>query len=257
MNKVFVFNEDELNYDRYRPVYPKEVYDEIFSYAVLNENSQLLEIGVGTGQATEPFLNADCKVTAVEIGDRLSAFVGRKYRAYGNFKVINSDFMTASFNPDEYDFIYSATAFHWLPIPEKYAKVTHLLKPGGSLALFWNHPFVNRENDKSNAASQQVYDKYCPSKKKQTEFCEKDCKKILAELREAGFENVRSKLFYRTRVLATEDYIHLLNTYSDHRLLSPDKKIRFENDMRQAINTIGGNIRIYDTIDLYLAQKKT
>ena len=82
MNKALLFNEDELNYDKYRPAYPKEVYDEIFSYALLHENSQLLEIGVGTGQATEPFLKAGCKVTAAEIGDKLSAFVGRKYRDY-------------------------------------------------------------------------------------------------------------------------------------------------------------------------------
>lgn len=255
MNKALLFNEDELNYDKYRPAYPKEVYDEIFSYALLHENSQLLEIGIGTGQATEPFLKAGCKVTAAEIGDKLSAFVGRKYRDYGNFQVINSDFMTGSFKPSEYDLIYSATAFHWLPMPEKYEKAQGLLKPGGTLALFWNRPFVNRANDETNTASKSVYDKYRPSDKKQAEFNEKDCHKIANELKESGFVNVKSKLFHRIRVLSADEYICLINTYSDHRMLSADIRKHFETDMRNAINSVGGKINIYDTVDLYLAQK--
>ena len=51
------FDEDEINYDRWRPGYP----DELFQAA--------LEVGIGTGQATRPFLEAGCRVTAVELGE--------------------------------------------------------------------------------------------------------------------------------------------------------------------------------------------
>lgn len=62
-------------------------------------------------------------------------------------------------------------------------------------------------------------------------------------------------MFYRTRTLSANDYIHLLNTYSDHHILSPEMKTQFENDMRKELNQIGGSIQIYDTIDLCLAKK--
>lgn len=36
---------------------------------------------------------------------------------------------------------YSATAFHWIPEEIGYPKVIQMLKPHGTLALFWNKPF--------------------------------------------------------------------------------------------------------------------
>lgn len=47
----------------------------------------------------------------------------------------------------------------------------------------------------------------------------------------------------------------LLNTYSDHRSLSQELKKYFEQDLLKTIDRCGGQIRIYDTIDLYLAKK--
>ena len=59
------FNTDEYNYDKSRPAYPKNLFNDIFEYINLSENSNVLEIGIGTGQATLPFLNKGCNVTAV------------------------------------------------------------------------------------------------------------------------------------------------------------------------------------------------
>ncbi len=57
------------------------------------------------------------------------------------------------------------------------------------------------------------------------------------------------------RTLNTEQYLALLNTYSDHRALDAALKTRFEQEMREALSRVGGSIRIYDTVDLYLARK--
>ena len=61
------FNTDEYNYDRSRPGYPKELFDDIFDYVNLSENCNVLEIGIGTGQATLPFLKQGCNVTAIQL----------------------------------------------------------------------------------------------------------------------------------------------------------------------------------------------
>lgn len=56
MERCLTFNENEYLYNKYRPTYPDEVFYEIFSYSNVDANCKLLEIGIGTGQATLPFL---------------------------------------------------------------------------------------------------------------------------------------------------------------------------------------------------------
>lgn len=89
------FNTDEYNYDKSRPAYPKELFEDIFDYVKLSGNSNVLEIGIGTGQATLPFLNKGCNVTAVELGDKLSRYCAQKFSYFDKFNIINSDFIEA------------------------------------------------------------------------------------------------------------------------------------------------------------------
>ena len=249
------FNEDEYNYDKARPGYPTELFQDIFASASLDSNSQLMEIGIGTGQATLPFLKTGASLVAVELGENLAEFVQDKYKDYPNFSVAVADFMDVPVLENNYDLIYSATAFHWLPKPDSYLKVKQSLKEGGKIVLFWNHPFVSRDSDATNLANRAVYDYYRPSNKPQIEFSKKDTELIIKELEEAGFKNIQSKLYTRTRTLSTEQYLELLNTYSDHRALADELKTTFEKEMSKALQKVGNKINIYDTIDLYIAEK--
>lgn len=255
MDLRFKFNEDETNYEKIRPLYPQELFKDILAYNQLDQNSHALEIGIGTGQATLPILTTQAQVIAVELGDKLSEFVRNKFWEYPNFEVINADFMELSFNPHSLDLVYSATAFHWLPEDKSYTKVYEILKPKGAIALFWNHPYPNRKDDPTNCINMQVYDHYRPSNQPQIEFSEKDCEKRVKDLIRYGFQDVQYKLYHRVRTLTSDQYIALLNTYSDHRALAPEIKVAFEQEMKSSLDKIGGYINIYDTIDLYLARK--
>jgi hypothetical protein len=51
------FDEDAANYDAVRPRYCKALFDTIIGSAGLSEGSSCMEIGPGTGQATQPFLD--------------------------------------------------------------------------------------------------------------------------------------------------------------------------------------------------------
>lgn len=255
MKRENLFNRNVSGYDRYRPCYPDGLFKDIIDYSRISSISKLLEIGIGTGQATFPFIQQGCSVTAVESGRHLSDFVMRKYEMYSGFNVINADFMDCAFLGNSFDLIYSATAFHWLDTSKAYVKIFRYLKKKATVALFWNHPFSNRKDDKSNIASQSVYDQFSFFRKNPVEFTEKDCQPRIRELQNFGFENIVAKLYKRTRVLTTDDYIGLLNTYSDHLALKKKTKEAFERKMRTAIDKAGGKISIHDTIDLYLAQK--
>lgn len=249
------FNEDENNYDKYRPTYANELFSDIIRYSSLCSTSKALEIGIGTGQATLPILQTGCHVTAIELGNNLAKYVSDKFSTFSNINVINADFMEYPIEKAYFDLIYCATAFHWLPIDKGYEKVRCELCEYGTIALFWNHPFPNRKNDISNVANRRVYDKFWPSDKELFEFSEKDCQRRIDELEQFGFKDIEAKLYHRVRTLTSDEYNSLLNTYSDHRALDKEVKSAFEMEMKRAINDIGGKINIYDTMDLYLARK--
>ena len=178
----------------------------------------------------------------------------KKFKNYNNFLITNSDYMELPLKEGISDLTFAATSFHWLPEDLALDKIKSELKLGGTLALFWNHPYPNRDDDETNIASKKVYEKH-RGKKDLKEFSENDTEAKLNLLKKHGFVNVTSKIYKRVRTLETEEYIGLIRTYSDHLALPKKKQKEFEEDMRKAINEVGGKINIYDTIDLYLAKK--
>ena len=75
-------------YERLRPGYADELYQTIFDYIPVNESSNVVEVGIGGGQATLPFLQTGCQLTAVEYGKNLSELCREKFKDYKNFSVI-------------------------------------------------------------------------------------------------------------------------------------------------------------------------
>ena len=248
------FNTDEYNYDKARPNYPSELFEDIFHYSNICSDGNVLEIGIGTGQATLPFLQKGFNLTAVELGDRLAEYCKHKFAEFDNISIINSDFLKADLPENNFDLIFSATAFHWIPKDIGYAKIKSLLKSNGVLALFWNHPFVSNTEDKTNLASMAIYQYYRPNDKPPVQFDESNCQIIINELANYGFKDIQSKIYRRTRTLTSEEYVNLIKTYSDHNALPEQIRFAFEKDMKQAVDVVGGRINIYDTIDLYLAK---
>lgn len=121
------------NYEKFRPSYVPELYREIFASCSLNSTSQVLEIGIGTGQATLPFLEVGCQLTAIEPGINLADACKEKFSNYPNLHLISGKFEDVSLPKESFDLIYSATAFHWIPEVLGYPKVFHFSRKAASL----------------------------------------------------------------------------------------------------------------------------
>ncbi len=255
MDRRMTFNEVPAFYDRYRPRYVPELFDDLLRYAGLGLQSKALEIGLGTGQATGPLLATGAQVTALEPGSDLAAFARERFAAQDNLAVVETDF--EGFDPGEgvYDLIYSATAFHWIRPEAGFPKLRALLKPGAAVALFWNHPYVNRQDEPAHRAMRQVYARYSPRPEGELkEFGEADCARYQQLLAQYGFEDISVTLYRQTRLLSADDYIGLMNTYSDHLSKPQPIRLAMEKDMRAAIEGAGGMLPVYDTMDLYMAR---
>ena len=133
-------------YEKLRPGYCDELYKMIFDYSNVNQFSNVVEVGMGGGQATMPFLKSGCLLTAVEIGENFSRLCKEKFSAYPKFDVITNRFEDVSFEDGVYDLVYSASAFHWVPEEIGYSKVFSMLRDGGVFARFANHPFRDKGN---------------------------------------------------------------------------------------------------------------
>jgi SAM-dependent methyltransferase len=249
------FDETPESYDRYRPAYPEELFCDLFAYAELKEGKKALEVGVGTGQATGPILAAGCAVTALDIGENMVGYCRRRFVGVSDFQVECGAFEDYPGKEESYDLLYSATAFHWISPQVGFPKAYKLLKPGGTIALFWNHPFVGREEDPLHREIQKVYGKYRPQERPPREFSPKDCKRYVELLKEYGFTDVESRLYHRTRCMDGEAYGALLNTYSDHRGMEPQARAGLLRGIKSAIQAFGGSVLIHDTIDFYLGRK--
>ena len=133
-------------YEKMRPGYVDELYKAIFDYVSIDENSSVVEVGSGSGQATLPILKTGCSLTAVEYGENFSTLLKDKFKEFSKFKVLTGKFEDVELEKGAYDLIFSATAFHWVPEEIGYPKVYSLLKEGGAFARFANRP-RNSKND--------------------------------------------------------------------------------------------------------------
>lgn len=246
------FDTNVTGYDKWRPRYCRPLFDAVLEYSGAAAGSKALEIGCGTGQATEPFLTAGVDVTAVELGSGMCAFVTDKFADYKGFKVINGPFEDFAGEDGSLDLVYSATAFHWVPPQIGYPRVFSLLRPGGTVALFWNKPSPDRQSA-VNAQLQQLYSRFMPQAFSMQPTPDRHAE-TCGHLRNYGFEGVEYMVFSGTRTFSGGDYVALLDTYSDHRALPQGQKQEFYGQIEATIEGHGG-IEIHDTMELFLAKK--
>lgn len=257
----WTFDTVATTYEKLRPGYTDDLYKTLFEYIDIDNSSHVVEVGIGGGQATLPFLKTGCILTAVEYGENLSKLCEKKFEEYKNFSVITEKFENVSFPNSQYDLVYSASAFHWVPEDIGYSKVYDMLKSGGAFARFANHPYRGKVEPALLAEIDKLYSKYyCEYygkdiKAKTTEYSEEQAIQRAQIAEKYGFVDIRHAMFYRTRTFLAKEYIELLGTYSDHIAIEEKIRAAFFAKIEEAINQYGGTFTLYDTIDLQLARK--
>lgn len=251
MDKKLTFNEFPELYEKLRPTYPEELIEDIIKYSALTFDSEILEIGPGTGQITFPFAKKGYPITGVEIGEKLFTYLQNKFMNYFNTTIINSSFEEWESKEKKFDLIISAQAFHWIDPKIGYAKVAKLLKKNGNLALIWIYHLSTNLIDELD----KVYMKYFPDNKKPDDV-ELRISKQIEEIQDAKqFENLRIYKYPFEIEYTSSQYIDLLDTYSDHRNLDNKIKLKLYNGIRKIINKSDGKINKPYVATLYLLDK--
>ena len=259
MDLRLTFNEVPNEYDNLRPKYNDAIFADVIQFSALDKTKKALEIGIGTGQATLPFLETGCNITAVEIGDKLAQYSREKFAAYENFTVINQDFETVFLKENTYDLVYSASAFHWIPAEAGLPKVFRILKPGGVFVWFSVQPSPSQENVYNEL--QKVYDEYKRYFKGEKPQFDRRPEAIKTQLNRVntfkryGLIDIADKLYYGSRTLNADEYAALCGTYSDHRAIPEEDRLPFLKKIKNVIDLCGGKF-IFSDIYLMCMGKK-
>ena len=240
------FNTVAELYDQMRPGYPDAVFADVAKIAGVDAASRLLEVGCGTGHATIQFAQRGLAIDCIELGENMAALARRRLAAFPRVSIAVADFdlWTAEAH---YDLIYIATAYHWLNPQTRVARLANLLAPGGWLAVWRNH-HVNSTGASRDfyAAAQKVYEREAP--KLAAKFCglltpEQIPQPELNEWRASGlFRDVRAQTYLWSRGYTADEYIQMLSTHSDHRMLSEADRTRLLDQLAGLIREFGGRI---------------
>ena len=255
-SRKIVFDQTAKDYDEVRPGYPNKLIEDIISISCIPEDGRILEIGCGTGQATIPFAKRGYSMTCLDIGKNMVALCKNKCQKYTPVHVYPISFEEWKPEMNSFDIVISATAFHWISPEIGYRKATQILKDSGYIAIFSNlHPTPYTGFFQ---AVQKVYRNVIPEWRDPCNGppTENKIKSTVNYINKTGlFEKVLVKRYSWTEEYKTDQYIKLLNTYSDHRCLDEKRRLALFSGIKTLIeNEYDGVItRPYLTV-LYIAK---
>lgn len=245
-----VFDTIPEQFDKYRPRYSAELFADLIAYAEIGPGKTVLELGPGTGQATDPILDTGCNYHAIELGENLYATMKRKYGQYSNFSIVNDDFITHDFGSQKFDMIYSAATIQWIPEEVAFSKTFELLKPGGTLAMMLIKADYKTPNEGLFNKIQQVYAAYF---KPETEY--KHGSFHYANAPQYGYVDFKQSEYYGKREFTADEYVAFSGTHCDHIVIPEPYKSKLFNGLREAVLEAGNKIVFHDTFLLFTAKK--
>ena len=245
-----IFDTIPEQFDQYRPRYCAQLFDNLIAYAQIGPGKSVLELGPGTGQATDPVLHTGCDYHAIELGENLCEMMKRKYGQQENFSIVNADFITHDFGGQKFDVIYSAATIQWIPEEIAFAKTFALLKPGGTLAMMLTRGDYRTPNEALYQQIQKVYAEYF---KPEISYRQGGFRYTNAPA--YGYTDFEKREFYGTREYTADEYAVYCGTHCDHMVIPEPYKSKLFNGLRDAVLEAGNKIVFNDTFVLYLTRK--
>jgi SAM-dependent methyltransferase len=247
--KIFDRSVSPEEFDKWRTRYCNECFADVVEHAKLGIGKTALEIGPGTGQATEPILKTGCSYLAIELGENFTEAMKNRFGSYDNFRIVHADFETYDFANNQFDLVYSAATIQWIPEEIGFPKVFKLLKSGGTFAMMLTVTDYRYANEDLYLEIQKVYDQYFHP---ETEYT---CNLVYSNVENHGFTDFECRRYYKTRVYSADEFVLWTSIMAPHLTLQEPYKLKFFEGIRNAVLRFGNKITLNDTIVLYLARK--
>ena len=197
----------------------------------------VLDVGCGTGIAARQLVARGCPVLGVEPDERMAAVARRR-----GVPVETGRFEDWDPAGRRFDLLMSAQAWHWVDPVRGAVKAAEVLIPEGRVGLFWNVGHPPPDVDRALSA---VYQEVAPGlDERSVVFGRAGVERwgVAADgLRAAGaFTDAEVRTFSSERRYTRREWLDILPTHSDHRLLPEDQLARLLEGIGAALDDLGG-----------------
>jgi SAM-dependent methyltransferase len=248
------FEEAPEAYRRARPGYPEELFDDLLGLTGLRPGDRVLEVGCGTGQATEPLARRGLEVTCIELGEGLARVAAQALSAHRSVRVVAAEFESWRNDGPPFDLVLAAMAWHWIDPARRDARAAAALRPGGRLAVVSGQHVLPEGGD---AFFTEIQDAYAaigeggPGPGPPEAVPDRS-----GELEASGLFRVCAvRRYVMAHEYDADAYVDLLDTFSGHRSMAPDARARLYAEIRRRIAARpGGRVRKHELRILHVAR---
>lgn len=236
-------------YARFRPPYPRELFDDLIARATLSHADRLLDLAVGTGRVALPLAPLFAEVVAVDLEPEMIA-EGKKGAA--RLGIANIAWRTGAaeelvFAENTFDLVTVGDAFHRVDQPRVARRVLNWLAPGGTFALIGSRIFFDGDSEWERTVTSTV--------RKWAGLPASDCSgetitpeeglaRELALLRNVGFADVANFDFTAVHTWTAESIVgyHFSTSFASRNVLGSSADA-FAADMQRALTPLGDEFR--------------
>jgi SAM-dependent methyltransferase len=145
---AFSFGRIAAEYDDVRPEYAPEALERAQEALGLSDDSTVVDLGAGSGKLTRALVPRFAEVVAVEPNEEMrGVLAGRS----AGIKVLAGTAERMPL-PDEFaDAVFVGDAFHWFDGLAAVEELARVVRPGGGVALLWNHWWSDGDDGTVNA----------------------------------------------------------------------------------------------------------
>ena len=236
------------------PPYPAALLEAVVAAAGNVSTARVLEIGCGTGKATEPLAERGLAIVALEPGRRLAAEARSRLSRFPRVTVQETMFEEIALPHASFDLVASAQAFHWVDPAVGVPKVIEVLAPEGSIAFFWRRAV--HSSAELREGIEQAYSELgvvLPGRGQVFDVAEQIGTGIAAS---GAFEPVMMSRFSEPISYETAAYVRHLSVYPGHVAMSDDLRERLLSEIARVVDAADGHVPLEIETLLYITRKR-
>ena len=236
------FGSASEQYDRFRPSPPHALVDDL----VARRPVDVLDVGCGTGKVAVDLAGRGMRVLGVEIDQRMADLA----RGHG-VPVEVAEFESWDATGRRFDLITCADAWHWIDPVRGSEKAAAVLRPGGTLALFWSYYLLE---DNLAALFQRIYNEHAPQARTHSYEPRQAQGEPFQPI--AAFGPIETRTYRWDATVNATDWVGLLGTFSDHRALAPQQLTTVQAALCEAIEDLGGSVTVSHGVHAAFARRQ-
>ena len=250
------FEQSAERYERYRPTYPAELFDDVRAYADVAPDDAILEIGAGTGRGTMHLARWGNPVLAIEPAPAMAEIARANVAGHPHVDVRTTTFEDAQLERNAFGLVAVTQSFHWLDPATRIERIHDALYAYGTAAIINNRQYAIDETLPFFERVQHVYLEHAPGLEHQGEFPRRNDRAEHVLDGSPLFTDIEFAERAWEWTLSTADYVGLMSTHSPHAALEADVRARLLDGIARLIDSeFGGSVTEHYVATAALARR--